>query len=105
MNRHVKPVPQTNLRGSCKLGDGALLLHGSDRGHHPELDNQKPRANRLGYQGHLQIRRPLKLRRWVDAGAADPANARSVTRVSPTTGKSVDNPGDLPALRKCGGRP
>lgn len=98
MNRHVMQVPQTSLQGSCKLGDGALLLHGFDRGHHPELDHQKPRANRLGYQGHLQIRRPLKLRSWVDASAAHPqtgaqkilaANDRSVT-LALTAGKPVD---------------
>lgn len=136
MNRHVMPVPQTSLQGSCKLGgwltfqpisaDGANLLHGSDLSHHPELDHQKPKANRLGYLGalrphgpdlgHLQIRRPLKLRSQavivsvdhlcrVDAGAAHPANARSVTRASSITGKPVDNPGDVLALRKCGGRP
>ncbi len=105
MNRHVMLVPQTSLQGSCKLEDGAILLHGSDRGHHPEVDHQKPRANRLGYQGYLQIRSPLKLRSWVDAGTAHLANARSVTLASPTTGKPVDNPGDFLALRKCGGRP
>lgn len=136
MNRHVMQVPQTSLQGSCKLGDlrnfppisrdGADLLHGSDLSHHPELDHQKPKANRLGYLGalrphgpdlgHLQIRIPLKLRSQaaivsvdhlcrVDAGAAHPANARSVTRASSITGKPVDNPGDFLALRKCGGRP
>lgn len=116
MNRHVMQVPETSLQGSCKLGDGADLLHGPEADHHPEVDHQKPMANRMGYQGHLQIRRPLKLRSQavivradhlyqVDAGAAHPANARSVTRASPTTGKPVDNPGDLLALRRCGGRP
>lgn len=125
MNRHVMQVPQTSLQGSCKLGDlrnfppisrdGADLLHDSDLIHHPDLDHQKPKANRLGYLGvlrpygsevdHLQIRRPLKLRSWVDASAAHPANARSVTRASPTTGKPVDNLGDFLAPRKCGGRP
>ena len=123
MNRHVMQVPQTSLQGSCKLEDGADLLHGPEADHHPELDHQKPRANRLGYQGHLQIRRSLKLRRWVDAGAAYPlegaqkilaANGRSVTWAL-TTGKSVvrreafpqsvEKGGDSLNLRKCGGRP
>jgi len=152
MNRHVMQVPQISLQGSCKLGDGAYLLHplldapreirpkvdtsaessagllrwreadGSDPSHHPDLDHPKPSAKRtkpsrlpLGYLrgfydqvvklaaggrnarrphgpelGHLQIRRPLNLRSWVDAGAAHPANARSVTQTFLTTGKPVD---------------
>lgn len=87
---------------------GAHLLH-------PVLDYPKPSAKRtkpsrlpMGYLnarrphgpdlGHLQIRSPLKLRSWVDAGAAHPqagaqkilaANARSVTRAL-TAGKPVD---------------
>lgn len=96
--------------------------HGADLLHHPELDHQKPSAKRtkpsrllLGSLnarrphgpelGHLQIRRPLKLRSWVNAGAAHPANARSVTRAFPTTGKPVDRLCDILSLRKCGGRP
>ena len=136
MNRHVMYVPQTSLQGSCKLGDGANLLHGSDLSHHPELDHPKPSAKRtkpsrlpLGYLGglnarrphgpelgHLQIRRPLKLRSLavivsadhlyrVDASAAHPqagaqkilaANDRSVTRAL-TAGKPVDriHPNDM----------
>ncbi len=98
MNRHVMHAPQTSLQGSCKLGDGALLLHGSDRGHHPELDHQKPTANRLGYSGAQKILA---------------ANGRSVTWAL-TTGKSVvrreafpqsvEKGGDSLNLRKCGGR-
>lgn len=81
--------------------------HGADLLHHPVLDHPKPSAKRtkpsrlpMGYLnarrphgpelGHLQIRRPLKLRSWVSAGAAHPANAHSVTRAFPTTGKPVD---------------
>lgn len=92
---------------------------GADLSHHPELDHPKPSAKRkkpsrlpLGYLnakrphgpelGHLQIRRPLKLRSQaekvgehhlyqVNAGAVHPANARSVTRAFPTTGKPVDH--------------
>lgn len=114
--REIRPEMDTSAECS------ADLLHGSDRGHHPELDHPKPSAKRtkpsrlpLGYLkgfydqvvklaagglnarrphgpelGHLQICRPLKLRSWVNAGAAHPANARSVTRAFPTTGKPVD---------------
>lgn len=89
--------------------DGADLLH------HPELDHPKPSAKRTKPSrlpmgslnarrphgpelGHLQIRRPLKLRSWVNAAAAHPqtgaqkilvANGRSVTQAL-TAGKPVD---------------
>lgn len=81
--RGANCTSQTSLQVSRKLGDGAFLLHGSDR-------------------GHLQICRPLNLRSWVDASAAHPrehagkisgmpgANARSVTCAFPTTEKPVD---------------
>lgn len=166
MNRHMMPVPQTSLQGSCKLVDGALLLHpvldapreicpeldtsadfsadllhGYDRSHQPKPSAKRTKPSRLPMGslnarrphgpelGHLQIRRPLKLRSWVDAGAAHPANARSVTQSFPTTGKPVDTRktgnvlkteriaaevrfphfvekgGDSLNLRKCGGRP
>jgi len=100
--REIRPELDTSADFS------ADLLHGSDRGHHPELDHPKPSVKRtkpsrlpLGSLnarrphgpelGHLQIRRPLKLRSWVNAGAAHPANARSVTQAFPTTGKPVDH--------------
>ena len=90
---------------------------GANLSHHPELDHPKPSAKRtkpsrlpLGYLnarrphgpelGHLQIRRPLKLRSWVDAGAAHPANACSVTQAFPTTGKPVDRLADFLNLRE-----
>lgn len=124
--REIRPTLDTSQ-------DGALLLHGSDLSHHPELDHPKPSAKRtkpsrlpLGYLkgfydqvvelaagglnarrphgpelGHLQICRPLKLRSWVDAGDAHPANARSVTRAFPTTGKPVDRLADFLSLREC----
>lgn len=138
--RGANCTSQTSPQVSRKLGDrltfqlistdGALLLHGSDRGHHPELDHLgsaefsagvlrfrkptgkriEPNRNRLGYQGPLQIRRPLKLRSWVNASAAHPqagaqkilgTNGRSVTRAFPTTGKPVDRQAYFFNLRKC----
>ena len=132
--REIHPELDTSAEFSAGLHqqwtDGADLLHGSDRGHHPELDHPKPSAKRTkpsrlplgslnarrphGLElGHLQIRRPLKLRSWVNADAAHPqagaqkilaANGRSVTWAL-NTGKPVDRLGDILSLRKCGGRP
>lgn len=92
--------------------DGADLLHGSNLSHpKPSAKRTKPSRLSLGSLnarrphgpelGHLQIRRPLKLRSWVNAGAAHPANARSVTRAFPTTGKPVDRMADFLNLREC----
>ena len=89
--KRTKPsrLPLGYLRGFydqvVKLAAGGLNAR---RPHGPEL-------------GHLQIRRPLNLRSWVDAGAAHPANARSVTRAFPTTGKPVDRLADFLNLREC----
>jgi len=120
--REIRPEVDASAEFSAGLhqqkANGANLLHGSDLSHNPELDHPKPKAKRtkpsrlpLGYLGglnarrphgpdlgHLQIRRPLKLKSWVNAGAAPPqtgaqkilvANGRGVTQAL-TAGKPVD---------------
>lgn len=118
-NTPSQPSPAGQEQRAAHVAQSAPRRDGADLSHHPELDHPKPSAKRtkpsrlpLGSLsarrphgpelGHLQIRRPLKLRSWVNAGAAHPkehggkisgmpgANARSVTRAFPTTEKPVD---------------
>lgn len=126
--REIRPDLDTSDRLTFQLisADGANLSHQPELDHpKPSAKRTKPSRLPLGYLngfydqvvelaagglnarrppgpevGHLQIRRPLKLRSWVNAGAAHPANARSVTRAFPTTGKPVDRLADFLNLRE-----
>lgn len=125
----IRPTLDTSRHGADLL-HGSVPSHGPVLDHHPEVDHLgsaefsagvlrsrkpmgkriEPNRNRLGYQGHLQFRRPLNLRSWVDASAAHPqagaqkilaANGRSVTWAL-TAGKPVDTGAEIRNVGKAG---